>query len=53
MEEYYKNITGRLLTLETSLHRRRKRTTQEMGQFAVSIKFIVDRVLLAFAANPR
>ena len=53
MEEYYKNITERLLTLETSLHRRRKRTTQEMGQFAVSIKFIVDRVLLAFAADPR
>ena len=52
MEEYYKNITGRLLTLETSLHIRRKRTPQEMVQFAVSVKFIVDRVLLAFAAHP-
>ena len=53
MEEYYKNITVHLLTLETLLRGRRKPTPQEMEQFAVSVKFIVDRVLLAFAANPR
>ena len=52
MEECYKNVTKHLITLETSLHRRRKRTPQEMEQFAVSVKFIVDRVLLAFAAHP-
>ena len=52
MEEYYKNITEHLITLETSLHRRRTRTLQEMEQFAVSVKSIVDRVLLAFAAHP-
>lgn len=52
MEEYYKNITEHLITLETSLHRRRTRTPQEMEQFAVSVKSIVDRVLLAFAAHP-
>ena len=52
MEECYKNVTKHLITLETSLHRRRKRAHQEMEQFAVSVKFIVDRVLLAFAAHP-
>ena len=52
MEEYYKNITEHLITLETSSHPRRKRTPQEREQFAVSVKFIVDRVLLAFAAHP-
>jgi len=52
MEEYYKNITEHLITLETSLHRRRKRTPLDVEQFAVSVKFIVDRMLLAFTAHP-
>ena len=37
MDVEYKAITEHLLTLETSLHRRRKRTPQEMQQFVVSI----------------
>ena len=52
MEEYYKNIAEHLITLETSLHRRRKRTPLDVEQFAVSVKFIVDRMLLAFTAHP-
>ena len=52
MEEFYKNITEHLITLETSLHRRRSRTPHETQQFAVSVKFIVDRMLLAFTAHP-
>ena len=52
MKAIYKQIKERLLTLELSSPRRRKRTPSELDQFEISLKFILDRVIAAYAAHP-
>ena len=52
MKEIYNQIKNRLLELESAAKKRRKRTVIELEQFEVSLKFILDRVIAAYAAHP-